>query len=182
MSDFKKGMCLLVDGKLMKILEAQHVKPGKGGAFMRTKFKDLSTGNVLEKTVRENEKFEEARVETQDMQLLYTDATGYHFMNQQTYEQVALNGEDLGDAAQYLKENDVAKIDFYNGDPIGVELPAAAILEVMEADPAVKGNTATGASKKAKLETGLVIQVPLFIEIGEKIKVDTRTGAFLSRA
>jgi len=182
MNQFRKGMCLKIDGKLMKIVEFQHVNPGNWRAFVRTKLKDLSTGNVVERTYRENDQFEEAMLETAEMQLLYSDVNGYNFMNQATYEQVTLSKEDLGNAVNYLKENDVIKVEFSEGKALGAELPASVALKVIEAPPATKGNTATGATKPVKLETGLIINAPLFIIQGEMVKIDTRTGAFLSRA
>ncbi|PIU48536.1 MAG: elongation factor P [Candidatus Hydrogenedentes bacterium CG07_land_8_20_14_0_80_42_17] len=182
MNQFRKGMCLKIDGKLMKIVEFQHVNPGNWRAFVRTKLKDLSTGNVVERTYRENDQFEEAMLETAEMQLLYSDVNGYNFMNQATYEQVTLSKEDLGNAVNYLKENDVIKVEFSEGKALGAELPASVALKVIEAPPATKGNTATGATKPVKLETGLIVNAPLFIIQGEMVKIDTRTGAFLSRA
>lgn len=182
MNEFRRGMCLNIDGKLWKIVEFQHVNPGNWRAFVRTKMRDLATGNVVERTYRENDKFEEARLDNAEMQLLYSDANGYHFMNQETYDQVTLSAEDLGDAVNYIKDNDTIRVEFYNSKPIGVELPSAVTLKVVEAPPCVKGNTATGATKQVKLETGLVVAAPLFISAGESVRVDTRTGAFLGRA
>jgi elongation factor P len=182
MNEFRRGMCLLMDGKLMKIVESQHVNPGNWRAFVRTRLKDLATGNVVERTYRDNDRFEEARLEGAEMQLLYADVNGWHFMNQETYDQVTLSADDLGDAVNYLKENDIIKVDFYKEKAVGVTLPSSVALKVVEAPPATKGNTATGATKLVKLETGLTVNVPLFIAEGEMVKVDTRTGEFLSRA
>lgn len=182
MNSFRRGMCLKINGKLMRIVEFQHVNPGNWRSFTRTKMKDLSSGRIFEESFRENEQFEEAYIDGAEMQLLYADVNGYHFMNQETFDQVTLSKDDLGDATQYLKDNDIIKVDFYNGKAIGVELPASVALKVKETEPGVKGNTAQGATKLATLETGLVVNVPLFIAEGEILKIDTRTGEFLSRA
>lgn len=182
MSQFRRGMCLKINGKLLRIVEFQHVNPGNWRSFTRTKLKDLATGRVTEESYRENDQFEEARLEGSEMQLMYSDVNGYHFMNQETYDQVTLQKDDLGDAVNYLKDNDIIHVDMYNGKAVGVELPAAVALQVVEAPPAVKGNTAQGATKLVKLQTGLEVNVPLFIAEGEIIKIDTRTGNFLSRA
>ncbi len=182
MSQFRRGLCLKINGKLMKIVEFQHVNPGNWRSFTRTKLKDLATGRVTEESYRENDQFEEARLEGAEMQLMYSDVNGYHFMNQETYDQVTLSKDDLGDAINYLKDNDIIHVDMYNGKAVGVELPAAVALQVIEAPPAVKGNTAQGATKLVKLQTGLEVNVPLFIAEGEIVKIDTRTGNFLSRA
>lgn len=181
MNEFKRGMCLKIDGKLMKVVEFQHVNPGNWRAFVRTKLKDMNTGNLLERTYRENDKFEEAKIEGAEMQLLYRDVNGYHFMNQETYDQVTISPEDLGDAVNYLKDNDVIKVEFYNGLAVGIDLPASVSLKVIETEPGIKGNTATGATKLAKLETGLTVQVSLFIVEGDSLKIDTRTGECLGR-
>jgi elongation factor P len=182
MNQFRRGMCLKINGKLTRIVEFQHVNPGNWRSFTRTKLKDLSTGRVTEESFRENDQFEEARLDSAEMQLLYSDVNGYHFMNQETYDQVTLSADDLGEAAKYLKNNDNINVDFYNGKAVGVELPASVTLKVVEAPPGVKGNTAQGATKLVKLETGLEVNVPLFIVEGEMIRVDTRTGACLGRA
>jgi elongation factor P len=182
MSQFRRGMCLKINGKLMRIVEFQHVNPGNWRSFTRTKLKDLATGRVTEESFRENDQFEEARLEGAEMQLLYSDVNGYHFMNQETYDQVTLSKDDLGDAVQYLKDNDNINVDFYNGKAVGVELPASVTLKVIEAPPGVKGNTAQGATKLVKLETGLEVNVPLFIVEGENVRIDTRTGQCLGRA
>ncbi len=182
MNEFRRGMCLKISGKLLRIVEFQHVNPGNWRSFTRTKMKDLSSGKIFEESFRENEQFEEARIDGAEMQLLYSDVNGYHFMNQETFDQVTLSKDDLGDAVKYLKDNDIIKVDFYNSKPIGIDLPASVTLKVTETEPGVKGNTAQGATKLAKLETGLVVNVPLFINEGENLKVDTRTGEFLSRA
>ncbi len=182
MNQFRRGMCLKMDGKLMKITEFQHVNPGNWRAFVRTKLKDLASGNTVERTFRENDTFEEARLESAEMQLMYSDVTGFHFMNQETYDQVTLSPDDLGDAVNYLKDNDIIRVEFYNQAPIGVELPSSVALKVVEAPPAIKGNTATGATKPVKLQTGLMVNAPLFIVEGEMVKIDTRTGEFLGRA
>ena len=181
MNELKRGMCIKLDGKLVRIVEFQHVKPGKGAAFTRTKIKHVSTGRVVEKTFRASDNIEQVNLQTKDMQLLYSDPDGYHFMDQESFEQITLDAATLGDAVNYLKDEDTIKVETQEGKPIGVELPSAVVLQVTEAPPAVKGNTATGATKTAVLETGFNVQVPLFIEQGEKVKIDTRSGAFLSR-
>jgi len=181
MNEFKRGMCLKIDGKLMKVVEFQHVNPGNWRAFVRTKLKDMNTGNLLERTYRENDKFEEAKIEGCEMQLLYRDVNGYHFMNQETYDQVTLSPDDLGDAVNYLKDNDVIKVEFHGGAAVGIDLPSSVSLKVIETEPGIKGNTATGATKLAKLETGLTVHVSLFIVEGDSLKIDTRTGECLGR-
>ena len=182
MNQFTRGMCLSIDGKNWKIVEFQHVNPGNWRAFVRTKLKDLSSGNVVERTFRDRDDFPEISLDARDMELLYHDADGWHFMDQENYEQVTLSTEDLGEFAEYIKDHDKVKVLILGGKPMGVELPAAVTLKVVYTEPAVKGDTATGASKDAKLETGLVVKVPLFVKEGETIKVDTRTGDFLGRA
>ncbi|RMH54045.1 MAG: elongation factor P [Candidatus Hydrogenedentota bacterium] len=182
MNEIKKGLCLRVDGRLVRVVDFQHVKPGKGAAFVRTKIKEIESGRVLEKTFRDSDRIEEIQLEGRQMQLLYSDDAGYHFMDESTYEQITLSADDLGDAVSYLKENDVIRVDFYENRAVGIDLPAAVELTVSKTEPAVRGNTATAATKPATLETGLTVQVPLFIAEGEKVKVDTRTGEFLGRA
>lgn len=181
-NQFKNGMTIEVDGKLYMIVEFQHVKPGKGGAFVRTKLKDIKTGAVIDRTFRAGEKFDQAQVTRRQMQYLYNDGTVYVFMDNETYDQVNLDASMVADASRFLKENEVALVVFTDGVPIGVELPTAVDLEVVETDPGLRGDTATGGTKPATLETGAVIQVPLFIQVGEKVKVDTRTGEYITRA
>jgi elongation factor P len=180
-ADFRNGMTIEMDGTLYSILYFQHVKPGKGGAFVRSKLKNLKTGAVLEKTFRAGEKVELAVLDKRKMQFLYEEGGGYHFMDTETYEQMALAGEDLGEAGRFLKEGTVADISLYEGKPIGVELPIFVELEVAETAPGVKGDTASGGSKPAVLETGASVQVPLFLEAGNVIKVDTRSGEYVER-
>ena len=181
MSDFRKGMCILIDGKLLKIVEFQHVKPGKGSAFVRTKLKDLDTGAVTDRTFRENEKVEDVYLEKKELQFLYKDGEGYHFMDQANYEQSVLSKDDVGDSGNYIKENDIVSIVFHGTKPIDIDLPTSVTLKVVETEPGFKGDTVSNVKKPAKLETDYIIQVPLFIKEGEMIKVDTRTGEYISR-
>jgi elongation factor P len=180
-AQFRKGLKIEIDGEPFVITEFQHVKPGKGGAFVRTKFKSLITGNVLDKTFRSGEKVDVPDLEERKMSYLYKDENGYCFMDTESYEQMTLTEDQIGDALGYLKENVEAKVLLHNGSPIGVELPMFMALEVIETDPGIKGNTVSGGSKPAKLETGVVIQVPLFVNQGEVVKVDTRTGEYIER-
>lgn len=181
-AEFRRGLKIEIDGKPYTIVEFQHVKPGKGGAFVRTKLKNLETGQVLEQTFRSGAKVDIPDLEENNVQYLYQDGDNYVFMDNDTYDQLFIDQEYLGDAVNYLKANIEAKVLFFNGKPIGVDLPITVELEVTETEPGVKGDTATGASKNATLETGLVVQVPLFIEQGEVLKIDTRTGEYLERA
>ena len=180
-AQFRKGLKIEIDGEPFVITEFQHVKPGKGGAFVRTKFKSLITGNVLDKTFRSGEKVDVPDLEERKMSYLYKDENGYCFMDTETYDQMTLTEDHIGDALGFLKENVEAKVLLHNGSPIGVELPMFLELEIVETDPGVKGNTVSGGSKPAKLETGIVIQVPLFVNTGEIVKVDTRTGEYIER-
>ena len=179
--DFKNGVTLEIDGNVVQIIEFQHVKPGKGAAFVRAKLKNVINGGVVEKTFRPTEKFPQARIERQDMQYLYSDGDLYNFMNMETYDQIALNKETIGDALKFVKENEMVKICSHNGNVFAVEAPLFVELEVTDTEPGFKGDTATGASKPATVETGAVVSVPLFVEQGDKIKIDTRTGEYLSR-
>ena len=179
--DFRNGMTLEIDGNVCQIIEFQHVKPGKGAAFVRTKIKNVISGGVVERTFRPTEKFPAARIDRVDMQYLYSDGDLFHFMNVETYDQIALNSETIGDALKFVKENDMCKICSYNGNVVSVEPPGVVGLEVTDTEPGFKGDTATGATKPATLETGAVINVPLFVNIGDKLKIDTRTGEYLSR-
>ena len=163
------------------MVEFQHVKPGKGGAFVRTKLKSLLTGNVLEKTFRSGEKVGKPQLEEKEMQYLYSSDKQYHFMDTETYEQLFLTEDQLGNSRNYLQENIVAKVLFYNGQPIGVELPIFVELRIVETDPGVRGDTASGGTKPAVLETGATVQVPLFLNIDDTIKVDTRSGEYIER-
>ena len=180
--DFRNGITIEVDGNIFQIVEFQHVKPGKGAAFVRTKLKIIINGGVVEKTFRPTEKFPQARIDRKDMQYLYSDGDLFTFMDMETYDQVALNSETLGDAPKILKENEVWTICSTNGGVFAVEPPLFVELEITETEPGFKGDTATGASKPATVETGAVVYVPLFVNQGDKIKIDTRTGEYLSRA
>ena len=179
--DFRNGITLEIEGNVYQIMEFQHVKPGKGAAFVRTKLKNIINGGVVEKTFRPTEKFPAARIDRIDMQYLYSDGDLFHFMNQETYDQIALSAEDIGDALKFVRENDVCKVCSYNGNVFSVEPPMFVELEITETEPGFKGDTATGATKPAIVETGATVYVPLFVEIGDKIKIDTRTGEYLSR-
>lgn len=180
-ADFRNGLVVEMDGDLLEIVEFQHVKPGKGGAFVRTKFKNVLTGRVIDKTFRSGEKFEEARVEDQEWQYLYTDGDLFYFMHNDTYEQVEVNGEIVGENNVWLKENANATLSFHKGKVIAVKPPTFVELAVTQTDPGVQGDRASGGTKPATLETGAVVQVPLYLEEGETIKVDTRTGDYISR-
>ncbi len=179
--DFRNGITVEIEGNVYQIIEFQHVKPGKGAAFVRTKLKNIINGGVVEKTFRPNEKFPTARIDRNDMQYLYSDGELFNFMDVNTYEQIALNSDDIGDALKFVKENEMVKICSYNGKVFAVEPPLFVELEITDTEPGFKGDTATGASKPATVETGAVVAVPLFVERGEKIKIDTRTGEYLSR-
>jgi elongation factor P len=180
--DFRNGVTFEMDGQVFQIVEFQHVKPGKGAAFVRTKIKNVMTGAVLERTFSPTDKFENAYIERRDMQYLYTDGELFHFMDQETFEQMPLNEETLDGALRFVKENMVVKFLIYKGNVFGVEPPTFVELEITQTDPGFKGDTATNATKPATLETGAVINVPLFIDQGEVIKVDTRTGEYMGRA
>ena len=180
--DFRNGVTFEMDGEVYSIVEFQHVKPGKGAAFVRTKIKNVITGGVIEKTFNPTDKFPQAFIERKDMEYLYNDGDLYYFMDQESYEQIPLGPDKLPDNFKFMKENTVVKILSYKGNVFSVEPPAFMDLEVTETEPAVTGNTATNALKSATLETGAVIKVPMFISEGEKVKVDTRTGEYLSRA
>ena len=179
--DFKNGITLEIDGTVYQILEFQHVKPGKGAAFVRTKLKNIVNGGVVEKTFRPTEKFPQARIDRVDMQYLYNDGDLFYFMNVETYDQVALNEDTIGDALKFVKDNEMVKVCSINGDVFAVEPPLFVELEITETEPGFKGDTAQGATKPATVETGANVNVPLFVERGDKIKIDTRTGEYLSR-
>lgn len=180
--EFRNGVTMEYEGNPYVILEFQHVKPGKGAAFVRTKIRNLKTGAVLEKTFRPTEKMPKAHIDRVDMQYLYSDGDLYHFMNNESYEQIALNAADVGDSLKFVKENDSVKILSYAGQVFGIEPELFVELEITDTEPGFAGNTAQGATKPATLETGAQIQVPLFINQGEKVKIDTRTGEYLGRA
>ena len=179
--DFRNGVTLEIEGQVMQIMEFQHVKPGKGAAFVRTKLKNVINGGVVEKTFRPTEKFPAARIDRVDMQFLYNDGELDNFMDMNTFEQIALAKDVVGDALKFVKENEVVKVCSYNGKVFSVEPPLFVELEITDTEPGFKGDTATGATKPAIVETGAKVMVPLFVEIGNKIKIDTRTGEYLSR-
>ena len=179
--DFKNGITLEIDGNVCQIVEFQHVKPGKGAAFVRTKYKNIITGAVLEKSFRPTEKFPAARIERVDMQYLYADGDLYNFMDVNTYEQIALSTDVVGDALKFVKENEMVKMCSHNGSVFAVEPPLFVELRITDTEPGFKGDTATGATKPAVVETGATVSVPLFVEQDDVIKIDTRTGEYLSR-
>ena len=179
--DFRNGVTLEIDGQVVQILEFQHVKPGKGAAFVRTKLKNVINGGVVERTFRPTEKFPQARIDRVDMSYLYNDGDLYNFMNVETYDQVALTKEQVGDSLKFVKENEVVKVCSWNGNVYAIEPPLFVELEITETEPGFKGDTAQGASKPATVETGATVSVPLFVNQGDKIKIDTRTGEYLSR-
>ncbi|GAB4273483.1 MAG: elongation factor P [Coriobacteriia bacterium] len=180
-NNLKNGMCIMHKGKRWIVVEFQHVKPGKGAAFVRTKLKEVETGRVVEETFRAGEKVEDVRMESRKMQYLYNDGESFHFMDTDTYEQVALDSDFVGDAARWLKENDIASVLVADGQMLGVEPPMFVELEVTETEPGVKGDTVQGGNKPATLETGAVVQVPLFVETGDVLKIDTRDGSYITR-
>ena len=180
--DFRNGLTFDMDGQVMQVIEFQHVKPGKGAAFVRTKLKNVISGAVTETTFNPTAKFQEAYVERKDMEYLYEDGGLYYFMDPETYEQLPISGNVMNDSFKFVKENMVCKDLSYKGNVFGVEAPNFVELQVTKTDPGFKGNTATNATKPATLETGAEIKVPLFIDEGEMIKIDTRTGEYLSRA
>jgi elongation factor P len=181
-NDLKNGMALDLPEGLMTVVEFQHVKPGKGGAFVRTKLKNARSGAVLDRTFRADEKVALATIDKRDMQFLYREGTDYVFMDNESYDQLHVTAENVGNAVNYLKEGDTAVLPMYKDEVIGVDLPASVELEVRDTEPGIQGDRVSGARKPATLETGLVVQVPLFVNVGEKIKVDTRSGEYLSRA
>lgn len=180
-ADFKNGMYLNLDEGLMQIIEFQHVKPGKGPAFVRTTLKNLRTGRNLDKTFNAGVKVEQAVIDKRDYQYLYREGTNYVFMDLETYDQMSLSEDQVGDAAKYLKESDNVMIPMFGSEPLGVDLPASVELTITETEPGLQGDRVSGARKPATLETGLVVQVPIFIDQGEVIKVDTRTGEYITR-
>jgi len=180
-SDFKTGLSIEVDGEVYTILEFQHVKPGKGGAFVRTRLRHVKTGRVQDKTFRAGEKMEQARLERKKMQYLYNTGDEFIFMDLEDYDQIPVRAEQVGDARKFLKDGLEVDMTLYKGELMGVELPITIEATVQQTDPGVRGDTATGGSKPATLETGAVVQVPLFVNIGDVIRVDTRTGEYLDR-
>jgi elongation factor P len=182
-NQFKNGNHIEVDGTVFKVLEFQHVKPGKGGAFVRTKLRRASDGNVIDRTFRAGEKFRAVRTEARKMQFLYADGTDAHFMDAESYEQLAVPESAVADSLRWLKPNDDVDLLFIDGKPASVQLPASVELEVTQTEPGVRGDTASGGGNKpATLETGAVVQVPLFVNIGDRVKVQTETGEYMSRA
>lgn len=181
-NDLKNGMTLVLDNNLMQVVEFQHVKPGKGHAFVRSKLKNVRTGAVVENTFRAGETVERATIDKRDMQYLYADGDGFVFMDNETYDQLNVSAEALGDTANYVIEGSTATLLMYGSEIVGSDLPASVELTITETEPGIQGDRVSGATKPATLETGLVVQVPLFIEQGERIKVDTRSGDYISRA
>jgi elongation factor P len=181
-NDLKNGMSLDLPEGLFSVVEFQHVKPGKGGAFVRTKLKNVRSGAVIERTYRADEKLEQAIIEKRDMQFLYRDGADFVFMDTTSYEQMTASPASLGDAPNFLKEGDAVNLQMYNGEIVGVDLPAAVELTVTETEPGIQGDRVSGARKPATLQTGLVVQVPLFVNTADVIKVDTRSGEYLTRA
>jgi len=179
--EFKNGITIEVDGDIYVIIDFQHVKPGKGAAFVRSKLRGIINGGIVERTFRPNEKMPRAHIDRKDMQYLYNDGELYHFMDPESFEQVAINASEVGDNLRFVKENETVKIMSHNGAVFGIEPAMFAELEVIDTEPGFKGDTATGATKPATVETGVVVQVPLFISIGEVLKIDTRTGEYLGR-
>jgi elongation factor P len=180
--EFRKGMTFEMDGQVLMVVDFQHVKPGKGAAFVRTKIKNVITGSVIERTFNPTEKFPEAVIERKEMQYLYKDGSLYYFMDLDTYEQIPLNYDIVEEAIVYLKENDNAIIKFYKGEAFSVEAPNFVELEITHTEPGVKGDTATNTLKPATVETGTTIMVPLFINTGDRIRIDTRSGEYMERA
>jgi elongation factor P len=181
-NDFKTGLTIEIDNDVWSVIEFQHVKPGKGAAFVRSKLRNLRNGNIQEKTFRAGEKVQKALVETRRMQFLYESAGDYTFMDNETYDQISLTEDRLEYELNFLQENMEVQIVSYKDETIGIQLPNTVELEVVETDPGIRGDTATGGSKPAKLSTGFTVQVPLFVNVGDRLIVDTRSGAYVSRA
>ena len=179
--DFRNGVTIEFEGNIYQIIEFQHVKPGKGAAFVRTKLKNIKNGGVVEKSFRPTEKCEKAHIERKDMQYLYNDGDLFYFMDPETYDQIPISSAAIGDSLKFVKENEMVKICSHKGNVFAVEPPLFVELEITETEPGFKGDTATGATKPATVETGANVNVPLFVEQGDKIKIDTRTGEYLSR-
>ncbi len=180
-NDFRNGVTIVIDGQLWTVIEFLHVKPGKGSAFVRTRLKNVKSGATVERTFRAGEKLERATVDNRDMTMLYNDADGYHFMDTENYENVTLQREIIGDPADFLKDGMRIAVQFHDGTPIGADLPAHVELRVEETDPGFKGDTATGTTKPAKLETGATVNVPLFVNPGDVIRIDTRDRRYIGR-
>ena len=181
-NDLKNGMALDLPEGLVNVVEFQHVKPGKGGAFVRTKLKNVRTGAVIDRTFRADEKVVLAMIDKREMQFLYREGVDYVFMDNESYDQLTVPADSIGDAVNFLKEGDTAVLPMYKSEIVGVELPAAVELEVTDTEPGMQGDRVSGARKAATLETGLVVQVPLFVNVGDRVKVDTRSSDYLSRA
>ena len=179
--DFRNGITIELDNNIYQIIEFQHVKPGKGAAFVRTKLKNVKSGGVVEKTFRPTEKCPQARIDRKDMQYLYSDGDLFHFMDVENYEQIALNADAVGDTLKFVKENEMVKVCSHNGNVFAIEPPLFVELEITDTEPGFKGDPATGATKPAVVETGATVYVPLFVNQGDVIKIDTRTGEYLSR-
>ena len=179
--DFRNGLTVELDNNVYQIIEFQHVKPGKGAAFVRTKLRNIKNGGVVEKTFRPTEKFPQAHIEKSDKQYLYSDGELYHFMDVDTFDQIALNEDSVGSSLKFVKENDMVKMLSHNGQVFAIEPPLFVELVITDTEPGFKGDTATGATKPAKVETGATVYVPLFVEQGEKIQIDTRTGEYMKR-
>ncbi|MFN8592345.1 MAG: elongation factor P [Thermomicrobiales bacterium] len=179
--DLRKGLTFDLDGRLVKVVDFQHNKQGRGSAQVRMTLRDLRTGSLTQHTVQAGAKFPQVRLERQHVQYLYADGDQRHFMDTESFEQIVLNDDTMGDTARFIRENDVVDLLTYNGEPIDIELPPAVTLSVTDTDPGLKGDTASGATKPATLETGLVVSVPLFVNIGDTLKVDTRTGEYIER-
>ena len=180
-ADFKNGMCIVNNGKMCTIVEFQHVKPGKGGAFVRTKLRDIKTGRVVDYTFNAGVKFDSVRLETKKMQYLYNDGSDFYFMDTETFEQMSIGSDFVGDVAKWLKENDEASLLYAGEELISIEPPMFVELEVVETEPGFKGDTVQGGGKPATLETGAVVQVPMYIEVGEILQIDSRDGRFVKR-
>lgn len=179
--DFRNGLTIELDNNVYQIIEFQHVKPGKGAAFVRTKLKNIKNGGVVEKTFRPTEKCPQAHIEKKDMQYLYSDGELYNFMDVETFDQIALNADSIGDSLKFVKENEMVKILSHKGEVFAIEPPLFVELEITDTEPGFKGDTATGATKPATVETGANVLVPLFVETGDRISIDTRTGEYLKR-
>ena len=179
--DFRNGLTLEIEGNVVQVIEFQHVKPGKGAAFVRTRLKNIKNGGIIEKTFRPTEKFPAAHIERSDMQYLYSDGDLFHFMNTETYDQIAMTEDQIGDSLKFVKENEMVKMLSHAGQVFAIEPPLFVELEITETEPGFKGDTATGASKPAVVETGATVYVPLFVEQGDKIQIDTRTGEYMKR-
>ncbi len=182
MPEIRPGMALKYEGDLYLVINYQHIHMGRGGATIRTRLKNLRTGQVKEVSLRESDEFEEVTIERKSAHLSYIEGENYHFLEADTFEDITFTADHLGDAVLYLREGDEVIILYVDGAPLNIELPTFVVLEVVETDPGLRGDTASGGSKPAKLETGLVVQVPLFIKIGDRLKIDTRTGEYIERA